>query len=222
MKVLIIDDSVDLCNAISKNLNINGHEISMAHDGQTGLRMALSNEYDIILLDVMMPQMNGYTMLKKFRAEGRNTPVIMITAKDAICDRIEGLEAGADDYIQKPFNMDELTARMRALARRCSISNYESDTIRYADITFTLSSKKLIKNGLQITLTQSECNIIKYLIKNSSVVVPEEKITEECSLTENSGGNIGDIIDSIKRKLKFICSDIQIIFIRGIGYKLCG
>ena len=103
MKILIVDDSVDLCDAISKNLRNHGYDTDIVHDGKSGLKMALSNEYDIILLDIMMPQMNGYKVIEKLRNEDRTTPVIFITAKSNIADKIEGLEPGADDYIQKPF-----------------------------------------------------------------------------------------------------------------------
>lgn len=219
--MLIIDDSVDLNSAIKKNLVSNNYVVDSAYDGQKGLRMALSNEYDIILLDIMLPQMNGYKVLENIRKEGRTTPVIMITAKNDITDKVDGLELGADDYIQKPFNMNELIARIRALMRRSSICNYDSDKICYADIVLVSSAKKVIKDELQITLTPQEFSIIKYLIKNSSVVVPQNKISAACSKEEWDSDTVENYISGLRKKINYICSNVQILSIKGVGYKLC-
>ena len=221
MKVLVVDDSVELCKVIRKILLNHHYEVDCAHDGHAGLRMALSNEYDIILLDVMMPQMNGYRVLEKLRAAGRTTPVIMITAKNDVSDKIQGLELGADDYLQKPFNMNELTARMRALARRSNIYDYESDTLRYADISLVISTRKLSKDGLQITLSPQECEIMQYLIKNSDVIVPAEKLQTACRLGDAEEGTLPAYIECIQKMLQYICSKVNIFYIREVGYKLC-
>lgn len=220
MKVLIMDDAVDLNNTIRKILVNQNYKVDCAYDGKTGLRKALSGEYDIILLDIMMPQMNGYDVLKNLRKEDRDTPVILITAKDDITDKIEGLDLGADDYLQKPFNMNELTARMRALTRR-QYKNDKSNEIYYGDILLNLSSSKLSKGNLQITLTAHELAIMKCLINRSEIIVPSEKLIDKCNLRQCDENAVSTAVERLKKILKCISSRVQIIFIKGVGYKIC-
>lgn len=220
MKVLIIDDSENLCDSIKKCLVGQGFSVDTAYDGKSGLRKALSNEYDIILLDIMMPQMNGYEVLKKLRLEQRRIPTVMITAKNDISDMIEGLELGADDYIQKPFNIDVLAAKIRAIARRTNIDGVDSDMFRYADFILTDSTHKLATDKLEITLNDCECELMKYFIKNSSVIVPPEKLTE-ISKTTDDEEKILSCADRLSKKLQYVCSKARILKINGVGYKLC-
>ncbi len=217
MNILIIDDSHDLCNSIKKYLEYRNHEVDTADNGQKGLRMALTNKYDIILLDVMMPQMNGYEVLKKLKAEQRHAPVILITAKNDVTDMIEGLELGADDFIQKPFNIDVLIARMNAIARRSKITGYEGNILRYADISLNKLTRKLSTEQLQITLTKPECELMDYMIKNSSVIVPSEKLAEVSDI----GDKTDSYMENLIKRLRYLCSKVKIIFINGVGYKLC-
>lgn len=219
MNILIVDDNEALCRAITKNLEYNGCLVDNAHDGKKGLRMALEKEYDVILLDIMMPQMDGHKVLKNLRAEGRETPIIMVSAKDGVDDNIESLDLGADDYVQKPFNMSILLAKIRAVARRAGKEQADSDTLQYSDFVLRLSNRKLEKNELQITLSSQECNIMKYLIRNSSVIVSEENLKRAEQNDKNE--KIGEIIENLVKKLKYICSSVKIITIKGVGYKLC-
>ncbi len=219
MKVLIIDDAIELCNVLRKILEHQNYEVDTANDGKTGLRKALSNEYDIILLDIMLPQMNGYKVLENLRSEGRTTPIIMITARDDMSDKISGLELGADDYLQKPFNMNELTARIRALARRSQI-NYESDVVTYSDITLKISENILSNDDMAITLSTQECNILSYMIKCSEVIVSTEKLIDVCKL-ENDEEKLSLHINHIQELLNSIKSKVRLIYIKGLGYKLC-
>lgn len=220
MKVLIIDDAVDLNNTIQKILINQKYEVDCAYDGKSGLRMALSNEYDIILLDIMMPQMNGYDVLKNLRKEGRKTPVILITAKDDITDKIDGLDLGADDSLQKPFNMNELTARIRALTRRSKKDNNDNK-VYYADIALDISAMKLSKGDLQITLSAYENAIIKYLIKSSEIIVSVQKLLDVCHLTYDDEDVLSSSVEKMQKILKIMDSRVKIIFIRGVGYKIC-
>ena len=220
MKVLIIDDAVDLNNTIQKILVNQHYEVDSAFDGKSGLRKALLNEYDVILLDIMMPQMNGYDVLKNLRKEGRETPVILISAKDDITDVTEGLDLGADDYLQKPFNMNVLIARIRAITRR-NRREINQNEIYYADVMLNLSSSKLSKEDLKITLSPNESAIMKCLVKNSEIIVPPEKLIEKCNLSENGESILSAAIERLQKILKYIGSRIQIIFIKGVGYKLC-
>ncbi len=219
LKVLIIDDAVEICNVLKKVLEHQNYEVDTANDGRTGLRKALSNEYDIILLDIMLPQMNGYRVLQNLRSEGRTTPVIMITARDNVSDKISGLELGADDYLQKPFNMNELTARIRALARRSQI-NYESNIVTYSDITLKISENILSKEDMAVTLSTQECDILSYMIKCSEVIVSIEKLIDVCKL-ENDDEKVSLYIKHIQELLNIIKSKVRLIYIKGLGYKLC-
>ena len=220
MKVLIVDDAVELNDAIQKILTNQNYEVDCAYDGKTGLRKALSNEYDIILLDIMMPQLNGYEVLKSLRREGRETPVILITAKDDITDKIDGLDFGADDYLQKPFNMSELTARIRAVTRR-NLKNDSKNEIYYSDICIDTSEQKLSKADLKISLSRSETEIMKYLIKRSEIIVPPQKLLEVCSLSGDDMNLLAKAIERLQKILKYIGSRVTVIFIKDIGYKLC-
>lgn len=221
LKVLIVDDAIELNNTIQKILVNQNYEVDSAYDGKTGLRKALSNEYNVILLDIMMPQMNGYEVLKNLRKEGRETPVILITAKDDIADKIEGLDLGADDYLQKPFNMNELTARMRSLTRRSEKAKNDDNKIYYADITLDISAMKLSKGDFQITLSSHEIVIIKYLVNSSEIIVSVEKLLNICDLTSDNENIISAAIERLQKILKIIGSKAQIIFIKELGYKIC-
>ncbi len=221
MKLLIIDDSVDLCSAIRKNLINNNYEVDCAHDGKKGLRMALENEYDIVLLDIMMPQMNGFKVLEELRKQGRTVPVILLTAKNDVTDKIAGLELGADDYIQKPFNIDELMARIRAVARRSNMNDYDSNIIKYADIILNKTDCNIYAGELQMSLSGEECMVLQYFIKNSSVIIPCDKINEVCFNSNFNMQKIEILINRLKYKLLMVHSKVQIIFIKKVGYKLC-
>ena len=221
MNILIIDDNIALCRALSKILKHNGYGVETANDGQTGLRFALENNFDIILLDIMMPQMNGYKVLEHLRKEKRTTPVIMITAKDTVSDNIDALDLGADDYIQKPFNTDILLAKMRALARRSSIPDYESDILEYGDISLTVSTNEVSSSDLKITLSEPETNLLRFMIKNSSAVISYEKLAQIGNLSYNGENRVFSYLESISKILKLIKSKIKIINIKGVGYKLC-
>ena len=221
LKVLIVDDSVDLCSAIKKNLMNNNYEVDCAYDGKKGLRKALENNYDIILLDIMMPQMNGFKVLEELRKQQRAVPIILLTAKNDVSDKIAGLELGADDYIQKPFNIDELMARIRAVARRSNMNDYDSNIIKYADIILNKADQHIYTGELNSSLSAEECTLLQYLIKNSSVIIPCEKIIDVCFNSNADTQLIETLINRLKYKLLMIHSKVQIIFIKKVGYKLC-
>ena len=221
MKLLIIDDSEDLCGAVKKNLINNNYEVDCAYDGKKGLRAALANDYDIILLDIMMPQMNGFKVLEELRKQGRTVPVILLTAKNDVTDKIAGLELGADDYIQKPFNIDELMARIRAVARRSNMNDYDSNIIKYADIILNKTDCNIYAGELQMSLSGEECMVLQYFIKNSSVIIPCDKINEVCFNSNSNMQKIEILINRLKYKLLMVHSKVQIIFIKKVGYKFC-
>ncbi len=184
MKVLIVDDEKAIVDILEFNLGTQGYETVSAYDGKSGLELAESENPDVILLDVMLPVMDGFTVLKTIRSRGNNVPIIMITAKEEEHDKVFGLENGADDYITKPFSLRELLARVKANARRSSL---QSDTsyaasetnIVLGELTFNGEKRTLLKNGDEVDLTSREFDLIKYLISSPGKVVGREELMRE-------------------------------------------
>jgi len=216
LKILIADDNTDLNNAIYNILTNHNYEVKSAYDGKTALRKAMTEKYDVILLDIMMPQMNGYEVLKKLRESGRDIPIILITAKDDITDMIEGLDLGADDYLQKPFNMNELLARIRAVSRR---NNANKDEMYLGDITLNLITRKLIGNHMQIELTENEYNTLRFLFNSSEIIVPLDKLIEVSGIQNER--LVTDILQRLESILKIISKSVRLLHIKAIGYKIC-
>lgn len=217
MKLLLIDDSIDLGRVLQKILTHRGMEVVVAQDGKAGLRLALSDTFDLILLDLMMPQMDGYTVLRHLRAEGRGVPVMVLTAKEDDSDFIKALELGADDYLQKPFSMDILMAKIRALVRRAR--GAEEDALSYADLT--LSEHILAGENHRITLSEEEEKIFSFMIQNSAKVLPEEKLLEAGGLSEEDAERFGRDMAHLSAILPALSRAAKIFYIKGVGYKLC-
>lgn len=178
-KILIIDDDEELCDLVSEFLSAEGFEIKSAHDGKDGLKMALSGDFDIVILDVMLPKMNGFDVLRSLRAKSA-IPVIMLTARGDDTERIVGLEIGADDYLGKPFNPRELAARLRAILRRSS-GSIESDLIDKLDvdgIQIAHSSRMATLDGTDLGLTSVEFDLLYALLKDAGKVVKKEELSE--------------------------------------------
>ena len=179
-KILIIDDDEELCELVSEYLTVEGFEIECANDGETGLARALSGEYDIAILDVMLPKMNGFDVLRSLR-EASKLPVIMLTARGDDMERIVGLEIGADDYLPKPFNPRELAARLRAILRRAVVPNDDLDGRSKLDIDgiqISPSSRIATRDGEELNLTSVEFELLHELLKDSGKVVKKEDLSE--------------------------------------------
>ena len=163
MKILVVEDERDLNRIITKHLKKNNYSVDRCFDGQEALDFISYSEYDLIITDIMMPNVDGYEFIDKLRANKNNTPVIMLTAKDALEDKIVGLDSGADDYIVKPFEFDELLARIRVLMRR----NYglATNIIQIEEVTLDLAKKQVTKSGEIIDLTGKEYEVLEYLMK---------------------------------------------------------
>lgn len=218
MKLLLVEDEIKLVKALSHLLRQNGYAVDTAIDGEIGLEMAVTGNYDLIILDRMLPSRDGIWIIKEFRNQGFNTPVIFMTAKDTPQDRVEGLDAGADDYIIKPFSMEELLARLRALARRKN-KELVGDLISAAGLTLNPLKCEVTKGGEDvIRLSVKESMLLELLMRNYGQVVTKECIFERvwgyCSDTEF--GNIDLYIHYIRKKLSLTC----IKTVRGVGYSL--
>ncbi len=220
MKILLVDDEKQLTEAISVILKKNNFSVDCAYDGEEGLDMALSGIYDLIILDIMMPKIDGITVLKTLRKKGCNSPILMLTAKTEITDKIDGLDAGADDYVTKPFVTEELLARIKALLRRKE--KFTGDVLSFGDITLDRNSLELIKNDKKISLGKKEFQILEMLILNEGRSIDKERFIEKIwgYNTEAEYNTIEVYISFLRKKLSAVGSKTEIRSIRGIGYTL--
>lgn len=219
MRILIVEDEFDLNMVISEMLTMEGYYVDSSYDGTDGLDNALSGIYDAIILDIMLPKKNGIEVLSEIRKNKINTPVLMLTAKSEIEDKISGLDNGADDYLTKPFNSRELLARIRALLRRRE-KIYIDENLKFADITIDKSTHEIYKNEQKIKLTKKEYDIIELLILSKGKVVPKEDLTVKIwgYDTDIEYNSIEVYISFLRKKLRAIESDVCISTVRGFGY----
>ncbi|MDQ3750521.1 MAG: response regulator, partial [Acidobacteriota bacterium] len=181
-RILIIDDDEELCELVSEYLTVEGFETEAVHDGESGLRRALSNEFDLITLDVMLPKKNGFDVLRELRQTSK-IPVLMLTARGDDTERIAGLETGADDYLPKPFNPRELVARLRAVLRRVQTEQesrqIETDKLQVDDVEVRIPSRSALKNGEDLGLTSVEFDLLAELLRHAGKVIKKEDLSEQ-------------------------------------------
>ena len=221
MRILMIEDDKDLCKAVGIHLGREGHTADFCHDGADGLHFALQNAYDLILLDRMLPGMDGLSVLSALRDRGFPIPVLMITARDGIGDRVDGLAAGADEYLVKPFAAEELLARIRALSRRPQ--QWESiHKIQLGDIELDFERCLLTCRAQTITLSKRETKLLEFFIRNAGQVMPRELLLARIWGPDApvEDGNLDNYIHFLRRRLKSVQSCLQITTIRGVGYRL--
>ena len=219
MKILIIEDDIKIINFLKKGLVEECYVVDYSTNGDEGLYLASVNEYDLILLDVMLPIKDGMEVCKALRQSNNQTPIIMLTAKDSIEDKIKGLDIGANDYLAKPFSFAELLARIRVQLR---IINSNQTKVNIADLELDLLNKTAIRANQNITLTQKEFTLLEYLIKNKDRVLSETTINEALSSFEDS--NISNIVNvyiyRLRNKIDKNFDKKLIKTIRGIGFKI--
>ncbi len=219
MRILVIEDNELLCESITSHLKKEGYNVDYCYDGKEGLDFAMSQSYDLILLDRLLPSLDGILLLKSIRAVGITTPVIMVTALASIDDKVTGLDYGADDYITKPFSMKELLARIRALYRR-PIQLRSIDVLEYKDIHFDRMQLSLTGPTDTCTLSKRESNLLEVFLENPNVLLPRQfiysKVWGPNSFVED--GNIDNYIRFLRRRLITIGSAQQIRTVRGVGY----
>ena len=200
MRVLLIEDESDLNRPLRKSLEEEGFAVDVAEDGESGLFQAESVDYDAILLDLMLPRMNGWTILERLR-EKKSTPVLILTARDAVHDRVRGLENGADDYLTKPFALRELIARLRALIRRSK--HHPSPVLRIHDVEINMSSRSVKKGGEQLALTPKEYALLELLALHKNELVTKSAIYNH--IYDDDADTLSNVVDvyisSIRKKL---------------------
>ncbi len=220
MKILLVDDERQLTQALSVILKQNNYSVDVANDGEEGLDLALSDLYDVIVLDVMMPKLDGISVLKELRKSKISTPVLMLSAKSEVSDRIDGLNSGADDYLTKPFDTKELLARIRALLRRKS--EFTGDILSYGDITLNRDSFEICKGTRKIALGKKEFQIMEMLLLNKGKSIDKEKFMEKIwgYDSEAEYNTIEVYVSFLRKKLNAIGANTEIKSLRGIGYTL--
>lgn len=222
MRILVVEDEYSLADALREILKKEKYTVDIATDGQEGLYQALTGIYDAIVLDVMLPEMNGFQVLDKLRKEGIETPVLMLTAKSELDDKVRGLDYGADDYMTKPFQTKELLARLRAITRRKG--EIESNIISFGDLELNTSIGEISCKitGKSMKLGVKEFQLLEFLLKNKNQIVTKEQIVEKLwGLDSDSEYNNAEVYVSFTRKkIKFIGSKVAIKAVRGLGYTL--
>lgn len=221
MRILMIEDDAALCEAVAIHLEENGYQADFCHDGEEGLYCALQNGYDLILLDRMLPEMDGVTLLQKLRREGLHTPVLMLTALGGIGDRVEGLDAGADDYLAKPFATQELLARIRAMLRRAPRIE-EHGQAAWGDVRLDLVQSILTGPAGSCPLTPKEASLLELLLKKPEQTLPRTMLFAHVwgACAEVDESNLDGYVHFARRRLKRVGSSLKIQTMRGIGYRL--
>lgn len=217
MRILVIEDERGIYNFLRDGLKEEGFAVDVAEDGITGLEMALINEYDLLLVDWMLPGISGIELTKRYRAKGKETPIIFLTAKDTTQDTIFGLEVGANDYIKKPFAFEELLARIKVQLRS---SKGETNVLSFADIELNLDTHQVFKNKNEIEFTPKEFALLEYLIRNKGKVCTRTRIIEHVwDIHFDSDTSVIDVyINFIRKKLDDGNKREYINTVRGIGY----
>lgn len=220
MRVLVADDDVRLAAVVRRGLSEEGYAVDVAHDGEEAQYLAEINDYDLIILDIMMPVQDGLSVCRSLRHDGLKTPILMLTARDAVADRVVGLDTGADDYLVKPFAFDELVARVRALTRRQSPSR--SPELVAGNLSLDTVTRRLTRNGMEIPLTSKEYAVLEYMMRNPDTVLSRGMIEEHA--WNNDFDSVSNLVDVYIRRLrsKIDLSDGpgMIETVRGAGYRL--
>lgn len=220
MKVLIVEDEIGLANALAKIMQEQKYMTDVVNDGHDGLAYAQSGQYDLILLDLMLPVLSGYDIAKRLRAEKNQTPILMLTAMDAVPDKVKGLDTGADDYMTKPFSTEELLARVRALARRPGELIYEE--LVFGDLSLNLSSGVLTCGEQSTKLGFREFEILKILIASKEALTSKETLLVKVWGVEADVGenNVDAYVSFLRKKLYAIGSHVNVEAVRKMGYRL--
>lgn len=217
MKILLVEDDLDLVKVLNKILILNGYIVDCANDGIEALDYLNINSYDLVIMDIMMPRLDGISTLKKIRKDGNSVPVLLLTAKSMVDDKVEGLDNGADDYMTKPFQSKELLARIRALTRRQN----QLTTMSVGNLTLDPNTYEM-RAGKTIKLTNKEFKVMEVLIRNTNSYLGSEKIMDSIYdiSSDTEIGVIWVFISTLRKKLDEIGSNYNIVTRKGVGYRL--
>lgn len=220
MRILVVEDEPGIANFVRQGLTEAGYAVDLAWDGREGLDYALAADYDVLVLDIMLPKMNGLALLQELRREGDRTPALMLTARDTVNDRVAGLDAGADDYLVKPFAFPELLARVRALLRRPPLQM--GTTLQVGDLFMDTAKREVSRAGQAIDLTPREYAVLEYLMRHPNQVLTRDQIAEHVwNFDFYNESNVVDVyIGYIRRKIDQGHDTPLIQTVRGVGYRI--
>lgn len=223
VRILVVDDDRAVRESLRRSLAFNGYTVDLAQDGQEALEMITSERPDALVLDVMMPRMDGLQVCRHLRSTGDDLPILVLTARDSVSERVAGLDAGADDYLPKPFALEELLARMRALLRRTAFDDRtESATMTFADLSLDPMTREVTRGERQISLTRTEFSLLEMLIANPRRVLTRSRILEEVWGFDfpTSGNALEVYVGYLRRKTEAEGESRLIHTVRGVGYVL--
>ncbi|WP_296181117.1 response regulator transcription factor [uncultured Corynebacterium sp.] len=227
MKILVVDDEQAVCESLRRSLRFNGYDVLTANDGLEAVKTVRSENPELLILDVMMPNMDGLEVCRTLRSEGWDRPILVLTARDGVSDRVAGLDAGADDYLPKPFALEELLARVRSLVRRASAESIAAEDpveskLSFEDLELDADTREVSRGGRAISLTRTEFALLQLLMKNPRKVLSRSKILEEVwGYDFPTSGNALEVYIGYLRKKTEGESDSRLIHtVRGVGYVL--
>ena len=218
MRVLVVEDERDLNLLVRKVLTKAGYTVDGCYDGEEARLHLLGAEYDAIILDVMMPKKDGYTLVRELREEGNDTPVLFLTARDSVSDRVKGLDLGADDYLVKPFDFEELMARLRAMTRKWA--GARTNRFTAGDLTLDTAQRRVVRGGTEIALLPKEFSILEYLLRNKGQVLSRERIEDRIWNYEYSGSsnNVDGYMSRLRKKIDEGRDQKLIHTVKGVGW----
>jgi two-component system, OmpR family, response regulator MprA len=222
-KILVVEDRREVLDVLQRTLSDNGYEVITASDGDAGLQMALDERPHLIILDIGLPKRNGLSVARELRQRAFTAPVLMLTARDTVTDKVQGFDAGADDYLSKPFDYDELLARVRALLRRATLRD-DATLMRVADLTVNPITREVRRGERVIALTQKEYALLEYLVQHAEMPVSREQISQHVWKQEfDPTTNIVDVyINYLRKKIDQDGEKSLVQTVRGVGYMLKG
>lgn len=220
MSILVVEDDVRLAQALEHILRESGYEVDVVHDGASGLSYAETGRYDVVILDVMLPKMDGFAVVSELRRRNVSTAVMLLTARDAVPDKIAGLDSGADDYMTKPFSPAELLAHVRSLMRRRGEVVFE--TIQVGNAALDLEGHRLVCGSKEIGLSRKEFDLSRILFSSRGAIVPKDMLIEKVWGADSSAddNNVEAYVSFVRKKLRFVGATTRIETVRGVGYRL--
>ena len=222
MRILIVEDEYKLADVVASKLKQNKYQVDVANDGEEGLDLALSDSYDLIILDVMLPHVNGFEILKEIREENINSKVIMLTAKVELEDKLNGFNKGANDYVTKPFHIDELLARVNAQLN--TANNINKDYLEVGNIRLNINNSTIENTSTNetIDIIGKEFQLLEYFMRNKNQIIEKDQIYNKIWGLDNEieSNNLEAYLSFIRKKLKLLSANINIKAVRGMGYKL--
>lgn len=221
-RILLVEDEEKLARFVELELTHEGYQVEKAFDGRTGLELAEKGGFDLLLLDIMLPGLNGLEVLRRLRREGSGVPVIMLTARDAVMDKVTGLDMGADDYVTKPFSIEELLARIRAALRKQTVQKKEDSLLSCADLTVDVSRHRVTRGGREIELTGREFSLLQFFMENKTIVLSRDQLLEKVWGYDYLGEtNVVDVyVRYLRGKIDEGFEPKLLQTVRGVGYVL--